>query len=186
MNQVGWITDTAILVFLLLQTFSGWRRGLLWQAASVASIGFGMVLGLIFAPYFSGKLLECVTSDPFRAKLVAFLFIAGMVGFTLRIAAAWAEVHTESGLPKNEREFRRADDRILGGIFGALKGSVLTLLFFAAGVSCCPHCEVWERSMLAAPLAVAGSRLLPDGAMVEVKHWAAQSTIDIQKGLNIK
>jgi len=185
-EHTGWLVDGLIIGFLFLQTFLGWRRGLLWQAAGVASIGFGVVLGLMLAPALGGYLLDHVTSEPFRAKLIAFLFILGLVGFTLRLAAAWAEVHTEKGLPRQERDLRRADDRILGGIFGALKGSVLALIIIAACVSFYPRSAVWQESSLAGPLAVAGSRLLPEGAVREVRRWAADSAADVRKGLDIK
>ncbi|HYG74130.1 MAG TPA: CvpA family protein [Planctomycetota bacterium] len=182
----GHIVDGLIIGFLLLQTYLGWRRGLLWQAAGVASIAFGVILGLALAPLLSGFLVEHVTSNLFRAKLIAFLFIVGSVGFGLRMAAAVAEVHSERGLPKSERELRRADDRILGGIFGAMKGCVMTFVIVAAAVSLWPNARVWSESQLASPFAIAGSRLLPGGAVNEVKRWAARSASDIREGLDIR
>ena len=178
--------DAAIIGFLLLQTFLGWRRGLLWQAAGVASIAFGLLLGWLLAPIIGERLRESVTSNPFHAKLVAFVFVVGVVGFSLRVVAAWAEVRTEQGLPKKERELRRADDRILGGIFGALKGSVLALVIIAASVAFCPGNRIWQHSKLSGPLAVAGSRLLPEGAVSEVRRWGAESAQDARRGLEIR
>jgi len=178
--------DCFIVGFLILQTYLGWRRGLLWQVAGVASLAFGVILGLVLAPYLARILTEHVTSNLFRAKLIAFLFVIGSVGLCLRIAAAIAEVHSEKGLPKKERELRRADDRILGGIFGALKGSVLSLVIVAAAVTLYPHAPLWNESRLASPLAVAGSRLLPGGAVNEVRRWAARSAMDIREGLDIR
>jgi uncharacterized membrane protein required for colicin V production len=186
MLEAGRVLDGMIIAFLLLQTFLGWRRGLLWQAAGVASLAFGVILGWVLAPVMAEYLTEHVTSNLFRAKLIAFLFILGSVGLMLRLAAAWAEVRSEKNLPKNERELRRAEDRVLGGIFGALKGSVLCLVLIAAIVSLYPNNRMWSRSALATPFAVAGSRLLPDGAVKEVKRWATQSAVDIQKGLDIR
>ncbi|HYF51199.1 MAG TPA: CvpA family protein [Planctomycetota bacterium] len=185
-ESAGMLLDAAIVGFLLLQTFLGWRRGLLWQAAGVASIGFGVVLGLALAPSIGARLLDHVTSDPFKAKLIAFLFILGMTGFLLRMAAALAEVQSERGLPPEEKKLRRADDRILGGIFGALKGSVLTLVIIAAAVTFYPANPIWHDSTLARPLAIAGSRLLPEGAVKEVKRWATRSAGDVSKGLDIQ
>lgn len=185
-DHSGTFVDGCIIAFLVLQTFLGWRRGLLWQAAGVASIGFGVVLGLALAPSIGVRLLDHVTSDPFKAKLIAFLFVMGFVGFSLRMAAAWAEVQAEKDLPKQERDARRADDRILGGIFGAVKGSVLALVIVAAAVSFYPKHDVWNKSTLAAPLAIAGSRLLPEGAVGEVKRWASRSAGDVSEGLDIR
>ena len=185
MFEAGKILDGIIVAFLLLQTFLGWRRGLLWQAAGVASLAFGVILGWVLAPVMSEYLTEHVTSNLFRAKLIAFLFVMGATGLTLRLAAAWAEVRSEKGLPKTERDLRRAEDRVLGGIFGALKGCVLCLVLIAAIVSLYPNNRLWSRSALATPFAVAGSRLLPDGAVREVKRWAAESAMDLQRGLDI-
>lgn len=186
MFEAGRVLDGMIVAFLLLQTFLGWRRGLLWQAAGVASLAFGVILGWVLAPLMADYLTEHITSNIFRAKLIAFLFIMGATGLTLRLAAAWAEVRSEKGLPKTERELRRAEDRVLGGIFGALKGCVLCLVLIAAIVSFYPNNRIWSRSTLATPFAVAGSRLLPDGAVREVRRWAAESAVDLQRGLDIR
>lgn len=185
MQNCGWITDTCIVGFLILQTFLGWRRGLLWQAAGVASIAFGVALGMALAPTLGARLTECVTSDPFRAQMTAFLFIVALFGFLMRMLAAWAEVRTEAGLKREERETRRAQDRILGGIFGAVKGCVIALIVVAAGVAVYPDSGLWGRSRLAAPLALAGSRLLPDGAVDEVSQWASKSAVSLKRGLDI-
>ena len=181
----GLFVDLVIVGFLILQTFLGWRRGLLWQVAGVASIGFGVAIGMSLAPTIGARLVENVTSDLFRAKLIGFLFVVGLVGFSMRMVAAWAEVRTETGLPKDERDKRRAHDRILGGIFGALKGSVLALIIVAAGVSIYPKCPLWNDSTLARPFAIAGSRLLPEGAVQEVSQWATKSAVSLKRGLEI-
>jgi uncharacterized membrane protein required for colicin V production len=181
MPSIGSLVDCGIVLFLILQTFLGWRRGLLWQVAGVASIAFGIGAGILLAPWIGEHLHERVTSNSFHARLAAFLFIVALVGFILRIAAACAEVHAEKGLKKDERDRRRAADRILGGIFGAVKGSVLALLIVAASVACFPNNIVWRSSMLAGPLAVAGSRLLPEGACEEVSQWARGSAVSLRK-----
>ncbi|MFH0939604.1 MAG: CvpA family protein [Planctomycetota bacterium] len=185
-EHLGMALDAAIVGFLLLQTFLGWRRGLLWQAASVASIAFGLLLGLLLAPVIGARLTESVTSDLFRAKLIAFIFVVAVVGFSLRLIAAWAEVRAEQGLPKEERELRRADDRILGGIFGALKGCVLSLVIIAISVTFWPENRIWQYSKLSSPMAVAGSRLLPEGAVKEVKRWSIESAHNVRLKLDIK
>jgi uncharacterized membrane protein required for colicin V production len=183
--SAGLLFDAGVAAFLVLQAFLGWRRGFLWQAAGVASVAFGVLLGLYFSPALATWMNAVVTSNPFHAKLLAFLFILGTVGFTLRMAAAWAEVHSETNLPKQEKELRRADDRMLGGIFGALKGCVLALMLVAAAVTFWPHWKIWRDSALAQPMAVAGARLLPPEAMREVSLWAERSAHDLRAGLDI-
>ncbi len=184
--SLGHLTDIAILLFLFLQTFLGWRRGLLWQVAGVASLCFGMLLAWLLGPLLSPWLIEHVTSDPLRAKLVAFLLVVGGVGLTVRVLAAWAEAQTEQGLARKEREERRGQDRILGGIFGALKGCIVAALIIAGLVSSAPASQFWRHSRLAQPLATVGSRLLPEGAVREVRLWAARSAADWQQGLDIQ
>src|SRR5258708_21751535 len=120
MPAIGSFVDLSIVLFLILQTFLGWRRGLLWQAAGVASIGFGVVAGMLFAPAIGERLTERVTSNPFHAPLAAFLLFFALVGFLLRMAAAFAEIHAEKGLMKEESNPRRSEDRIFGGIFCAV------------------------------------------------------------------
>jgi len=182
----GCFIDVAIVAFLLLQTFLGWRRGLLWQAAGVASVVFGVLLGWALAPALSLPVNRHIAANPAHARLVAFLFVLAAVGFVLRIVAACAEVRSEQGLEKQERELRRAKDRILGGIFGALKGSFLALILIAAAAACFPQSGIWPSSALAAPLARAGSRLLPEGTMQDMAHWADRSVADIRKQLDGK
>lgn len=184
--QSGWLVDASIAAFLLLQTFLGWRRGFLWQAAGVASIAFGVLLGLFFSPALGDIFSDQITSNPFHARLIAFMFILGSVGLSLRLAAAWAEVSTERGLPKKEKEKRRAEDRILGGIFGAVKGSVIALVLIAAAVSLQPESTLWNHSLLATPLSDAGSRLLPGGAAQDALQWATRSVTQLCKELDIK
>lgn len=182
----GTLFDLSVLGFLMLQTFLGWRRGFLWQVAGVASITFGVILGLFLAPHLSGWVNTYITSNLFHAKLMSFFFVLGLTGFLLRMAASIAEVYSERNLPKKEKDLRRADDRILGGIFGALKGSVMALMIVAAAYTFFPQWAIWRDSSLAEPMAVAGSRLLPTGAVREAARWSEHSAKDLRVGLDIQ
>lgn len=182
----GYLTDFLFVAFMVVQTWQGCRRGLLWQAAGLAAVGFGLVLGVALAPALGVHFLGLVTQDRFHAQLLAFLFVAGLLGLGLRLLATWAEVHSEAGLQKQERERRRGHDRILGGIFGALKAFILAAVIAAAGVTLCPQGKSWNESQLAPPLAQAGARLLPEGAVEDVRAWAEHSGKDIAKGLQIQ
>jgi Colicin V production protein len=145
-----------------------------------------VLLGLFLTPLIAPFLQAHVTSNGFHARLIAFFFVLGGTGFLLRMAASVAEVKSESNLPKQERDLRRADDRILGGVFGALKGSVLALLLVAAAVTFFPRLRLWNESALAHPLSVAGSRLLPANVMRDAAGWASRSAEDVRTGLDIK
>jgi uncharacterized membrane protein required for colicin V production len=183
---VGELTDLLLAGFLLFQTWLGWRSGLLWQVAGLASVGFGVMLGAALAPSLGARLLGLVTENPFHAKLLAFLLIAAVVGFTLRMTAVWAEAQSESGVARKERERRRQEDRILGGIFGALKGLVLALVLVAAGVGLAPYSALWKSSCLAPPFATAGARLLPEGGVRAMQEWVEESKEQLCEGLEIQ
>lgn len=186
LQHLGLALDLFIAGFLVLQTLLGWRRGFLWQMLGVASIVMSIGLGWLLGPLIGERLTECVTSDPFRAKLTAFLLVLGVVGLTLRMVGAWAEVRTERERTPQEREQSRANDRILGGIFGALKGCILTLVLLAAGTSFYPSNALWQHSKLALPLASAGSRLLPEGVFQDARKWSRQSVQELKQGLEIR
>ena len=183
---MGWITDLALVAFLVAQTWLGCRRGLLWQATALASLGFGLVLGLLLAPALGARLVGHLTQDPFHAQIVAFLFVAGLLGLGLRLLAAWAEAQSEQGLSKKEREERRGHDRVLGGMFGALKGCVLAAVLVAAGVTLWPDAVVWQNSRLAPPLAQAGARALPHGGVESLAAWLERSTKHLGERLQIR
>jgi len=183
---VGPCTDILLVAFLLLQTWVGWRSGLLWQVTGLATLGLGLALGTVLAPSLGSRLKPILGCDTFPAEVVAFLFVAGLVGVTLRMLASWAEQHSENNVPKPEREQRRADDRILGGIFGALKGLVLALVLVVAGVSLWPKSSAWQDSRLAPPMATAGARLLPEGAIDEVRTWVATKGGKLRRDLDIQ
>ena len=175
----GGCVDVGIFLFLVVHSFMGWRRGFMWQAAGGLSVGLGVGLGWLLSPFLGAIALERITSNPLHARLIGFLAVFGLVGFLLRIVAAYVEVHSEKGLPKEERERRRAKDRILGGIFGALKGLVLAAIVIAASVAFFPEGPVWKRSHLSGTFATAGSRLLPNGAVQEMREWAKQHVANI-------
>lgn len=175
----GICVDGGILLFLVIHSFMGWRRGLMWQAAGGLSVGLGVGLGWLLSPAIGALALERVTSNPLHAQLLGFLLVFGLVGFMLRIVAAFVEVHSEKGLAKDERDRRRAKDRILGGIFGALKGLVMAAIVVAAGVAFFPAGPAWKKSYFAGSFATAGSRLLPNGAVKEMREWAKQHVANI-------
>ncbi|MCW8130317.1 MAG: CvpA family protein [Planctomycetota bacterium] len=184
--MLGHLTDFLLLAFLLLQTWMGCRRGLLWQAAGLAALGFGMALGMTLAPALGARLIGVVTENAFHAQLIAFLFVACALGLILRLLAVWAEVKSEDGLPSKEKERRRGQDRILGGIFGALKGFVIAAVAMAACVTLWPGTPAFAEARLVPPLAQAGARLLPEGAVEDVRAWVDASGGELAKGLQIQ
>ena len=183
---MGYLTDILLVAFLLVETWLGCRSGLLWQATDLAALGLGLLLGMLLAAPLGSLLLGTLAHDPFSAQVIAFFFLMGMTCLLLRLLATWVAVRSERGLAKPEREERRRHDRILGGMFGALKGSLLAMLLVAAGVSLWPRHLGWETSRLAGPLAQAGARLLPEGAVFEVRDWVAGTALRLGSGLRIQ
>ena len=183
---MGLFVDVLLIGFLVYQTYLGWRSGFLWQVAGLASVGFGVIVGAVLAPSLGSRLLGVVTSNPFHAKLTAFLLAGGLVCIALRMAAVYAEARSEEGVSKKEREARRREDRILGCIFGALKGSVLTLVLLAGLAGFAPENSLWRESQLAPPLANAGMRLLPSGIARSMQVWLDESKVAVCEGLHIR
>jgi len=180
------LVDLLLVAFLVYQTFAGWRSGFFTQVTGLASVGFGVMVGTALAPPLGVRLLGLVTENHFHAKLMAFLFVAGLVCFALRLAVVYAEARAEEGVPKKEREQRRREDRVLGSIFGALKGSVVTLVLLAGLAGLAPELGFWQESRLAPPLATAGVRLLPDGATDRMQTWLERSKAEVCEGLQLR
>lgn len=183
---MGLFVDILLIAFLIYQTYLGWRSGFLWQVAGLASVGFGVIVGAVLAPSLGSRLLGVVTSNPFHAKLTAFLLAGGLVCIAFRMAAVYAEARSEEGVSKKERDVRRREDRILGCIFGALKGSVLTLLLLAGLAGFAPENTLWNESRLAPPMANAGMRLLPGGIARSMRAWLDESKVAVCDGLHIR
>ncbi len=180
------LIDLLLLLFLLSQVWFGWRSGLLRQVTAIASLCLGLFLGAMLAPLLGRYLLDTITRDPFRARMTAFLFVAGVVGLGFRLLATWVEIRSEAGLPKEERSRRRGNDRVLGGIFGSVKGCVVALILAAAAVGFWPQSSLFKSSQLMPAFALGGARILPEGAVEVMRVWMATSTQEVQRSLQIR
>lgn len=180
------LLDTVLVLFLLLQTWLGTRSGLLRQAAGTISLVAGVLLGLAAAPFLGRHLMSHVTSNPFHARLAAFVLTAGVVGLVLRLLCAWTEARAEAGLSEEERERRRSRDHLWGGVFGAGKGVVSALLLTATAAAWWPEPAFWQETRLAQRLARGGACLLPEGAEKRMRAWVNSSAEELRRGLNIR
>ena len=169
----GILADGLLLTFLLAQTWLGCRRGFLQQAAAFAALGFGVALGLAVAPALGVRVMARFTSNNLHARILAFLLVFGLVALLFRLFLIWAEHAAARGAAKKEREKSKGDDRVLGGMFGALKGLLIAFVAAAAGMAFWPNAPAWESSHLAPPFATAGARLLPEGTVEQARNWAA-------------
>ena len=184
--NAGIAVDLGLILFLVFHTWRGFRCGFLWQVTALAALGFGLGLAMVLAPAMGSRLLGVLTQNPFHAQLTAFLFVFGLVALMFRLLATWAEGSTEKDANKKEKEQSRGNDRILGGMFGALKGLLMVLVLCAAGVTMWPKVDTWDDSKLMPTFAKAGARLLPDGAVQEVHTWAERSVAQLGKGMKIR
>ena len=135
------LIDWAIIVILIVSVLSAAKHGFFVEVFSLA----GIVLGLLLASWNYLKVLPWFTPwihSPGAAEAVAFvsialtvMVIAGLAGRIIRwmarsIGLGWA-------------------DRLIGAIFGFLKGCVLVTLGIMAIAAFLPHVTWLERSKLA-------------------------------------
>lgn len=152
---MSWV-DLLIVAVILISVISAFVKGLVMRLFSLA----GVVLGLMIAAADYGRLvpwLERWIKTPEVADLVAFLLIAlgvmviaGLLGRLLR-----GTIH-HLGLG--------FFDRLLGALFGFVKGFVLVTLVVMAIAAFLPGTD-WLRSSRLAPLfltaAHSGSHITP-------------------------
>jgi len=157
--------DYGVLTVLGLSLAFGVLRGLMremvslggWIAAFVLSMAFsGIVASHI--PESLGPLLAGVLS--FLLVFVAVLVASGMVGIVLSMLVRAAGLGFV--------------DRLLGAVFGALRGLAIVLLaVLLAGLTPLPHEPFWRQSVLAGPFETAALALkpyLPKGFAQRLKY----------------
>jgi hypothetical protein len=182
---MGWLTDAVLCGALFFAAYTGLKTGFRWQLVSAGSILAGVLLGLACAPWLA-PLFAGVTREPFHARLAAFLLVASLVGFGLRMAAVYHEASQEETLPNEQLTWSRWSDCVAGGAFGALKGMLLAAVLAACAISLWPAHPAWEGATLTQRFADTGSRILPAGAPQQTKAWVRGSLETAREGLQIK
>lgn len=141
MNEIDW----AILIVLLLSTIVGVSRGVIREILSIV----GWVIGIVFALKWSPELAAQIPLDSISLGIrtiiaaviiaVVCVFAVGLLGTLLRKMLEAANVS--------------AEDRILGSLFGLLRGVVFVCaVVFLAGMTSAPTTPMWRQSSIV-PLA---------------------------------
>ncbi len=148
MNELDW----AIVIVLGLSTVVGVARGVIREVLSI----IGWVVGIVFALKWSPDLAEKIPLDslgPAVKTILAAIIIAvfcvfaiGLLGTLLRKMLEVANIS--------------AEDRILGSVFGLLRGVVFVCVaVFLAGMTSAPTTSMWRHSVCI-PLAENGVELM--------------------------
>lgn len=148
MNELDW----AIVIVLGLSTVVGVARGVIREVLSIV----GWIVGIVFALKWSPDLAEKIPLDslgPAVKTILAAIIIAvfcvfaiGLLGTLLRKMLEVANIS--------------AEDRILGSVFGLLRGVVFVCAaVFLAGMTSAPTTSMWRHSVCI-PLAENGVELM--------------------------
>ena len=155
MNWVDYIIIAIILVSAVLSLMRGLVREVLSLAVWVVAVG----VGYFFHPYLAAR-IPWIEVDGLRT-LAAFtlLFVAAMILGAL-VSYLVSSLFEKAGIS--------GTDRLLGGIFGALRGAVLVVcLVLLAGMMPLSSQPWWQASALL-------------GRFVEAAGWLKQQMpIDI-------
>lgn len=136
MNELDW----AIIIVLVLSTVVGVTRGVVREILSIV----GWVIGIVFAIRFSPELAGLIPLESLGPAIrtiiaavlicVACVFAIGLLGTILRKMLEVARIS--------------AEDRVLGSVFGFLRGVVFVCaVVFLAGMTSATSTQMWRHSV---------------------------------------
>lgn len=140
MEKMIWI-DYAMSVLILISALIGLIRGFVREAFALGSWIAAIWVAMHYSRDLSPLLQNTVEYPPFRMALMSIaLFVSTLVLCSI-IGTILKHLVIRVGLT--------ASDRILGMLFGLLRGGVLlTLLVLLAGLSQAPQENWWQQSQL--------------------------------------
>ncbi len=146
--------DYAVIGVIVASVGWGIWRGLVREIMSLA----GWVIAFLAANLFAAPLAEALPraiSRPEWRTFVAFILIFLVVLVITTLGAVWLSKLVHSvGLGSL--------DRVLGALFGLLRGLLVVLAFaIAAGLTGFPHRPIWKESVCSAQLVAAANALKP-------------------------
>ncbi len=132
--------DWAIVIVLGLSTIVGVARGVIREILSI----FGWVVGIVFALKWSPDLAAKIPLDslgPAVKTILAAIIIAVMCVFAVGLLGTLLRKMLEVANIS-------AEDRILGSVFGLLRGVVFVCAaVFLAGMTSAPSTQMWRHSV---------------------------------------
>ncbi len=149
--------DFAIIGIVFISAMISVLRGFVREALSLASWVGSFIIAWELHGTFASLLESMIDHNNLRLIIAFFiLFVLSLVAFTLVIFFATKLV---------ERTGLSGADRVIGVIFGALRGMlIVTALVALAGYTQLPKSDVWSDSLLVSffqPIAVWLIDLLP-------------------------
>jgi len=134
------LIDYVVIVIVALSVLLGVKRGLLREILAFAS----WVVAISSAYFFAAKLDYLMPLDISNESLrwlvnFAFIFFIAMVLMSL-VAMLLSKLLSSAGLS--------VEDRLLGAIFGLLRGGViLSILVLMVGATALPKHVLWQSSL---------------------------------------
>lgn len=136
MNELDW----AVLIVVGLSTIVGVARGVIREILSIV----GWVIGILFALKWSPELAAQIPLESLAPSIrtilaavviaVGCVFAVGLLGIILRKMLEAAHIS--------------AEDRVLGSVFGFLRGVVFVCAaVFLAGMTSAPQTTMWRQSV---------------------------------------
>lgn len=145
--------DLIVLGILAISAGLGLMRGFVREVFSLGAWVLAFLFAKSLAPYLA-SVVPGIESETFRhlaaivLVFVLILVLASMSGAILAGMLKWAGLGFY--------------DKLLGLIFGTLRGGVIVLLLtLLAGLTALPRTEFWQGAMLRGPLEALATRVLP-------------------------
>ena len=121
MPDLNWL-DILVLLLLAVSAIAGFFKGLARELISLGSLMAGFILALLFYPY-GARLLQPLGIDAVASGLLGFLaiFLLSIIGGALLIRV----IHSALKIMH-----LRWVDRMLGGLFGLVRGGLINAIIF--------------------------------------------------------
>lgn len=161
--------DWALLGLVALSTLVGFWRGFIKEVLALAVWVLAFLLAFQYAGLVSTQLENMITVPSARTAAAfggIFLLVIIIGGLATWLVGKLVEKTGLSGT-----------DRVLGGVFGAVRGGLLVvLLILLAGFTPMPHDDWWQHSSVITvllPLADWAAGLLPESVREYLDLYAA-------------
>ena len=156
--------DFAVMAILLVSLLLGLWRGLVYEALSLAGWPVAFVLSRLLAGEIA-PMLPLMQEAARIALAHAVVFIAALAAWAI-LVRLFAKLVRAIGLGWL--------DRVLGGLFGALRGVLVVLaLVWLAGLTAIPEQPIWraaQTSKAAEDVALLTKAWLPDSIAQRIRY----------------